>query len=137
MNKKLLYFIGLVVFLGILWFLPVPEGLTKEGYLSILVMLATVLFWVTEAIPLVFTAVFFTVFPSVVNIVPLPKMMSNFATPVLFFSFSMFIMSTAFYNSGFSRRIVLMASLKSKGSPDKLLLYLMLASGLLSCFFAE
>lgn len=137
MNKKLLCFLGLIVFLGILWCLPTPQGLTREGYLSIIVMLATVLFWVTEAIPLVFTAVFFIVFPSVVNIVPLPKMMSNFATPVLFFSFSMFIMSTAFYNSGFSRRLVLMASLKSKGSPGKLLLYLMLASGLLSCFFAD
>lgn len=137
MNKKLLCFLGIAVFLGILWFLPVPEGLSKEGYHSILVMMATVLFWVTEAMPLVFTAVFFIYFPSVIDLVPLPKMMSNFATPVLFFAFSMFIMSTAFYNSGLSRRIVLLSSIKSKGNPDKLLLYLMLASGLLSCFFAD
>lgn len=137
MNKKLLYLIGIVLFFGILWLSPVPEGLTKEGYYSILIMMATVVIWVTEVLPIAFAGVFFTVLPAVLHITPLPKMMANFATPVIFFVFSMFIMSVAFNNSGFSRRIVLLASLKSKGNPSKLLLYLMLASGFLSCIFAD
>lgn len=137
MNKKLLYLIGIALFFGILWFFPVPEGLTKEGYYSILIMMATVVFWVTEVLPIAFAGVFFTVLPAVLHIVPLPKMMTNFATPVIFFVFSMFIMSVAFYNSGLSRRVVLLSSIKSKGNPDKLLLYLMLTSGFLSCIFAD
>ncbi len=137
MNKKLLYFIGIAAFLCALYSLPVPDGLTADGYVSILIMIATVLFWVLEIFPIAFSAVLFTLLPAVLNIVPLAAMMNNFATPTLFFVFAMFIMSAAFYNSGLSRRIVLWASMKSKGKPDKLLLYIMLASGLLSCFFAD
>lgn len=137
MNKKLLYLIGIIVLSCILYCLPTPEGLTDKGYFSIILMMTTVLLWVTEVLPLVFTAVLFTVLPAVFHIETLGKMLSSFAAPTLFFVFAMFIMSAAFYNSGLSRRIVLLASIKSKGNPNKLLLYLMLASGFLSCFFAD
>lgn len=137
MQKKLVCFIGIIILSLVLNLLPTPEGLTPKGHMSIIFMLAAVLFWVTEALPIAFAAILFTVLPAVFHIVPLPKMMSNFATPTVFFVFAMFVVSIAFQNSGFSRRIVLWASVKSRGNPGKLLLYLMLAGGILSSILAD
>ncbi|WP_418764516.1 SLC13 family permease [Mailhella sp.] len=137
MQKKLVCFIGIILLSLVLYLMPTPEGLTPKGHASIIFMLAAVLFWVTEALPIAFAAILFTVLPAICHIAPLPKMMANFATPTIFFVFAMFIVSIAFQNSGFSRRIVLWASVKSKGNPEKLLLYLMLAGGLLSTILAD
>ena len=137
MQKKLVSFIGIVLLSLALYLLPTPEGLTPNGQYSIIFMLAAVLFWVTEALPIAFAAILFTVLPAIFHIAPLPKMMGNFATPTVFFVFAMFIVSIAFQNSGFSRRIVLWASVKSRGKPGKLLLYLMMAGGILSTILAD
>ena len=137
MQKKLLSFLGIVLLSFILYLLPTPEGLTPHGHSAIIFMLAAVLFWVTGVLPIAFAAILFTVLPAVFHIAPLPKMMANFATPTVFFVFAMFVVSIAFQNSGFSRRIVLWASVKSHGKPEKLLLYLMMAGGLLSSILAD
>ncbi len=137
MQKKLVCFIGIILLSLALYLLPTPEGLTPKGHMSIIFMFAAVLFWVTEALPIAFAAILFTVLPAVFHVAPLPKMMANFATPTVFFVFAMFVVSLAFQNSGFSRRIVLWASVKSRGKPEKLLLYLMLAGGLLSSILAD
>lgn len=137
MQKKLVSFLGIVLLSFILYLLPTPEGLTPHGHSSIIFMIAAVLFWVTGVLPIAFAAILFTVLPAIFHIAPLPSMMANFATPTVFFVFAMFIVSIAFQNSGFSRRIVLWASVKSRGNPQKLLLYLMLAGGLLSSILAD
>ena len=137
MRKKLISFISIVLLSVALYLMPSPEGLTPNGQYSIILMLAAVLFWVTEALPIAFAAILFTVLPAIFHVTALPKMMSNFATPTVFFVFAMFIVSIAFQNSGLSRRIVLWASVKSRGNPSKLLLYLMMAGGLLSSILAD
>ena len=71
------------------------------------------------------------------GILPLPKMMQLFATPTIFFVFAMFCIAIAFQNSGLSRRIVLWTSLRSKGSPVRLLLLLMMVCALLSTILAD
>ena len=137
MSKKTLYFLGIILCCFAFSLMPPPEGLTSKGWISIIFMMAAVLFWVTEALPIAFAAILFTILPAVFHIAPLPTMMANFATPTVFFVFAMFVVSIAFRNSGFSRRIVLWASMKSKGSPRRLLLYLMMAGSLLSTILAD
>ena len=137
MSKKTLYFLGIILCCFAFSLMPPPEGLTSKGWISIIFMMAAVLFWVTEALPIAFAAILFTILPAVFHIAPLPAMMANFATPTVFFVFAMFVVSIAFRNSGFSRRIVLWASMKSKGSPRRLLLYLMMAGSLLSTILAD
>ena len=81
-------------------------------------MLAAVLVWVFEVIPIAVSSILFTLLPVVAGIIPLPKVMAHFATPTVFFVFAMFCISIAFQNSGLNRRVVLWTSLRSRGNPS-------------------
>lgn len=137
MSKKLISFLGIIALCLALSLVPQPEGLTPKGQVSIIFMMAAVLFWVTEALPIAFAAILFTLLPAVFQVAPLPTMMANFATPTVFFVFAMFVVSIAFQNSGFSRRVVLWASMRARGNPRKLVLYLMMVGALLSSVLAD
>ena len=131
--------IGLAILLGyfLLVSLPCPDGLSPNGKRAIAMMFAAVLIWVFEILPVAVASVLFAVLPAVAGILPLPKMMQLFATPTIFFVFGMFCIAIAFQNSGLSRRIVLWTSLRSKGSPVRLLLLLMMVCALLSTILAD
>ena len=131
--------IGLAILLGyfLLVSLPCPDGLSPNGKRAIAMMFAAVLIWVFEILPVAVASVLFAVLPAVAGILPLPKMMQLFATPTIFFVFAMFCIAIAFQNSGLSRRIVLWTSLRSKGSPVRLLLLLMMVCALLSTILAD
>ena len=131
--------IGLAILLGyfLLVSLPCPDGLSPNGKRAIAMMFAAVLVWVFEILPVAVASVLFAVLPAVAGILPLPKMMQLFATPTIFFVFAMFCIAIAFQNSGLSRRIVLWTSLRSKGSPVRLLLLLMMVCALLSTILAD
>ena len=131
--------IGLAILLGyfLLVSLPCPDGLSPNGKRAIAMMFAAVLIWVFEILPVAVASVLFAVLPAVAGILPLPKMMQLFATLTIFFVFAMFCIAIAFQNSGLSRRIVLWTSLRSKGSPVRLLLLLMMVCALLSTILAD
>lgn len=136
-NRKLLAGLGMLVLYVLLVIVPPPEGLTVNAQKAIALMICAVLAWVFEVLPIAVSAILFTLLPVVAGIVPLPKAMADFATPTVFFVFAMFCISIAFQNSGLSRRIVLWTSLKSNGSPTRLLFLLMMVSALLSSFLAD
>lgn len=136
-SKRLLAGVGICALYGAVVMLPCPAGLTPAGKTSIALMLAAVLAWVFEVLPIAVAALLFTVLPVVAGIIPLPKVMGHFATPTIFFVFAMFCISLAFQNSGLNRRVVLWTSLRSGGSPKKLLFLLMMVSALLSSILAD
>ena len=117
--------------------LPTPEGLTPNGQKAIALMAAAVLAWVFEVLPLAAASILFTVLPAVMGVMPLPRVMGHFATPILFFLFAMFCTCIAFQNSGLSRRLVVWLSMKSGGSAKRLLFLMMMACGLLSTILAD
>ena len=131
--------IGLAILLGyfLLVSLPCPDGLSPNGKRAIAMMFAAVLIWVFEILPVAVASVLFAVLPAVAGILPLPKMMQLFATPTIFFVSAMFCIPIALQNAGLSRRIVLWTSLRSKGSPVRLLLLLMMVCALLSTILAD
>ena len=116
---------------------PTPEGLTPNGQKAIALMAAAVLAWVFEVLPLAAASILFTVLPAVMGVMPLPRVMGHFATPILFFLFAMFCTCIAFQNSGLSRRLVVWLSMKSGGSAKRLLFLMMMACGLLSTILAD
>jgi sodium-dependent dicarboxylate transporter 2/3/5 len=136
-TKKLFIGLGIVALYFIIAALPTPDGLTPVGKKAIAMMLAAVLVWVFEVIPIAVSSILFTLLPVVAGIIPLPKVMAHFATPTLFFVFAMFCISIAFQNSGLNRRVVLWTSLRSRGNPSRLLFFLMMVSALLSSFLAD
>lgn len=117
--------------------LPTPEGLTPVGQKAIAFMISAVLAWVLEVLPIAVASILFTVLPGITGVMPLPKVMGHFATPILFFLFAMFVTCIAFENSGMSRRLMAWLTMKSKGSSKKLLFLMMMTCGLLSTILAD
>ena len=136
-TKKLFIGLGIAALYFIITALPAPDGLTPVGKKAIAMMLAAVLVWVFEVIPIAVSSILFTLLPVVAGIIPLPKVMAHFATPTVFFVFAMFCISIAFQNSGLNRRVVLWTSLRSRGNTSRLLFFLMMVSALLSTFLAD
>ena len=136
-NRKLLSALGIAAFYIVLTSLPAPENLSPEGMKSIALMLCAVLTWVSNLLPIAVSSILFTLLTVVTGTVPLDKAMSYFATPTIFFVFAMFCIAIAFQKSGLARRITLWISLKSHGSPQRLLFFIMMVSALLSSFLAD
>lgn len=95
-TKKLFIGLGIAALYFIITALPAPDGLTPVGKKAIAMMLAAVLVWVFEVIPIAVSSILFTLLPVVAGIIPLPKVMAHFATPTVFFVFAMFCISIAF-----------------------------------------
>ena len=135
-NKLLSGAVVVAVYLAIS-LLPSPEGLTIAGQKAIALMTAAVLAWVLEVLPIAAASILFTVLPSVMGVMPLPKVMGHFATPIIFFLFAMFVTCIAFENSGMSRRLVAWLNRSAGGSSRKLLFLMMMTCGLLSTILAD
>lgn len=135
--KRGLYILGTICLYFILTMLPTPEGLSPEGQKAIALMLCAVITWSMKLLPIAVSSILFTCLTVVVGLVPFKKSLSLFATPPIFFVFAMFCNAIAFQNSGLNKRIVLWTSIKSKGNPRKLILYLMMATALISSFLAD
>ena len=136
-QKKLCAAIGIIIIYFVLVWLPTPEGMTPPAQKAIALMLCAVLTWVFEVLPIAVSAILFTLLPAALGVMPLPKVMGQFATPTIFFVFAMFCISIAFQNSGLSRRMVLWTSLKSRGNPRLFLFWMMMVSAVLSSFLAD
>lgn len=134
---RILAAVAIVALTFVIMALPGPAGLSAEGKTAVALMLAAVLAWAFEVLPIAVASVLFTVLTVVLKIMPLPRIMAHFATPTVFFVFAMFCISIAFQNSGLSRRIVLWISLKSRGKPKRLLFYMMMASAPMSMILAD
>lgn len=135
--KRLGCILGVFVLYFALIALPTPEGLTFPAQKAIALMVCAVLVWAMELLPLAVSSILFTCLAVVIGLAPLPKALAEFATPPIFFIFAMFCNAIAFQNSGLNRRVVLWTSIRSDGNPRRLLLYLMLATALISSILAD
>lgn len=136
-QKRLGTLLGIVAVYFLLVWLPTPEGLSPKAQKAIALMICAVLVWCTEVLPLGVASVFFTVCCVSTGIMPLPKVMANFADASIFFVFAMFLNAIAFQNSGLCQRVVLWTSVRSNGSPVKLSFYLMAVTGAISMVLAD
>ena len=86
MNNKKFYglFAAAVVLVGT-FLLPVPEGLTLAGKNTLGVLLAALILWTTEAIPLAITAFALIILQPIYGIADLNTAFKEFISPVIFF----------------------------------------------------
>lgn len=137
-SKRLfLFLLAVVAFLLIGYGMPEQEGLSREGQLSLALMVAAVIVWVAEIFPLALAALLMTVMQPVVGVAPMMTAMQNFANPIVFFMLGMFCFTFAFTRSGFSERVALWISLLAKGSPSRMVLCFIAGGTIISMFMAD
>jgi len=136
-TKKMLGILGIILLYFALAGLPSPEGLEPKAQKAIALMICAVITWSAELLPLGVSAVLFTVLAVPTGLLPLGKVMGNFADASIFFVFAMFCNAIAFQNSGLCQRVVLWTSMRSNGDPKKLTFYLMAVTALISMVLAD
>lgn len=134
--KALGCLLAVAVYLGIV-FIPFSSGLSLEGKKALGLMMAAIVIWASDALPLAMACTLFLFLQAVTGASTLPVALKNFAIPPLFFCFAMFCVVIAFQNSGLTQRIVLWTSLKSRGNPKRFLFLLMMVSAGISCVIAD
>lgn len=136
-TAKLVALAALVAAYFLLSGLPCPDGLNAEGQKAIALMVVVVIAWITEIIPIAISSLLFVFIQHIVGISNQSTAVANFATPTLLFVLASFFLAAALDASGLSRRMSLKLTTLSMGSPQKVLLYLMTATAVVSAFISD
>ena len=100
--------------------LPSPDGLGQEGQAVLGVVLAGVVLWISEALPLGLTALLILVLLGVVPTWRQSATFVGFASPVIFFLIGAAAIGTAVEATGLAERISRVLVRSARGSPSRL-----------------
>lgn len=114
-----------------------PEGLSPQGFRSLIVFLICLVLWVTHVLPLPVTGLFALVAPPLVGVMQAREAFSFFGSEPVFFIMGVFILATAMLKSGLSTRLALYLLKSGSKSPRRLIFQVMLTAALLSFIMSE
>lgn len=134
---KLVQLLGIIALYLLLTAVPTPPGLTPAAQKALALMVAAVLTWVLEVIPIGIASVLFIFLQGPLGIYPLGEAVTNFSTPTIFFILAMFLIATAFEESGLGRRLSLWLASLAGSNPRNVLLSFMLPTAIISMFLAD
>ncbi len=132
MTKKWLGLGLSILILLIGYFLPATVGLTQPGKMSIAILLAGIVLWVTEVMPLAITALFLMICMPYFDIFNWSTTWSKFISSVIFFIIATFAISVALIKTSLATRIAGVLVRWSKGNSKRLVLGFITGTALLS-----
>lgn len=115
---------------------PPPPPAT-HAYLTLGILAVAAVLFFTELVPLPVTAMLVPVGLSLFNIIPAKAAFANFGDQWVVIFMAMFIVGDAIFITGFADKVGKTALKLSKGSESKLLIYTMVAVGVLSAFLSN
>jgi sodium-dependent dicarboxylate transporter 2/3/5 len=129
---------GLALFLLLLG-LPAPEGLSVPAWRTAAVGALMATWWLGRVLPLAVTALIPVLALPVLGILPLADAAMAYADPLNLLMFGGFVLGYAMERAGLHTRLVaaLLRPAWVRGAPDRVLLALMLATGLLSSILSN
>ncbi|QWV95668.1 DASS family sodium-coupled anion symporter [Geomonas oryzisoli] len=114
-----------------------PEGLTVEGYRSLVLFGATVFFWISGLLPIAVTALLSMVMLPLLGIMDAKKTYSMFGNESVFFILGAFILAAALTGTGISARLARAMLARFGRTPARLALTVFLLSAFLSFIMSE
>ncbi|MBJ6799151.1 DASS family sodium-coupled anion symporter [Geomonas propionica] len=123
--------------IGFLIRLTPPEGLSVEGYRSLVLFGATVFFWISGLLPIAVTALLSMVMLPLLGIMDAKKTYSMFGNESVFFILGAFILAAALTGTGISARIARAMLARFGRTPTRLAFTVFLLSALLSFVMSE
>ncbi len=129
--------VAAIAYIVIAMFLPTPAGLEIAGKKAIALMVAAVILWVTEAVPVGYVSIALAMITGILGISPLGDTMKNFFSTTIIFMISSQLIAKAFVETGCGRRVALKISFMFGDTPSKVLLAFMLATGVISMFLVD
>lgn len=89
------------------YFLPTPDGLSRNGQVMIGIMLIGAVLWITELIPLAATGILIIIIQPILGTLPAEEVFSSFGNQAIFFLIGAFILAAAVEKYGLHRRLAL------------------------------
>ncbi|HUG40089.1 MAG TPA: DASS family sodium-coupled anion symporter [Longimicrobiales bacterium] len=132
--------VGLIaapVLLLVFLLLPLPSGMTEEGWRTAAVGLLMATWWVTEAIPIPATALLPLVLFPLLGIAPIGAAAEPFANPIIFLFLGGFILAGAMQRWALHRRIALGVVHALGTRPHRVVLGFMVATAFLSMWVSN
>jgi len=135
--KGILAFSAAVILVFLSRILPLPEGLSREGLTSIVLLIAAIVLWVSEAMNLAITTILIVSTIPFFNIMPAGSMFSSFAGSVFFFVLATFGLTAALVTSTIPTRIAGLILRWSGQNSRKLVVGFTLGTAILSSIMSN
>lgn len=117
--------------------LPLPEGITRTGFLSFAVFFGAIILWIVNSLPMCVTAMMMIFLMPALGIMDLNTVFSSFGGSSFFFAIATFAMSIALEKTSVPLRICNILTKWAKGSPRKLVIGMCLACGITSAVMSN
>lgn len=114
-----------------------PGDLSPEGQKALALMVAAVIIWSTEVVPVGFASIALPMLTGVLGICGIGATLQNFVNSTLIFMISSQLIARAFVETGVGKRVALKISFIFGDKPDKVLLAFMLATCVISMFLVD
>jgi solute carrier family 13 (sodium-dependent dicarboxylate transporter), member 2/3/5 len=128
---------AVAVIVAILMRLPPPQGLSPDGYRTLVLFGATIFFWISGLLPIAVTALLSMVMLPLLGIMDAKKTYSMFGNEAVFFILGAFILAAAMTGTGISARLARAMLAKFGRTPRSLALTVFLLSAFLSFVMSE
>ena len=128
--------LGLVGFLGIL-LLPAPDGLAREGWTVVALLVLMAVWWVTEAIPIPITSLLPLVVLPVFGVATIQEAADPYAHRVVILLLGGFILAKSVERWGLHERLALLTVSRFGSRPSGLSLGFLVAAALLSAWISN
>jgi solute carrier family 13 (sodium-dependent dicarboxylate transporter), member 2/3/5 len=134
--RPLVLLAGLGAFLAVRAFDP-PEGLSVAGQNSLAIFAVCLVYWVTNAIPLMVTSLLAMVLLPTTGALPAKDTYALFGNEAVFFILGAFILAASLMKCGLSTRIAVAILRRFGHTPRALLLSLFLMNAFMAFFMSE
>lgn len=138
-QKRLKQIMGVAAILlyFVIDFLPAPDGLSHEGKRILGYMIATIIFWVFEVLPIGMSSVCALLVLPLTGLTPMRAAMQSFAIPTIFFIMASFCFATGFIKTGLGYRLSLSLSTMFGNRSKFVLLAFMMSTAVISMVLAD
>ncbi|MBS3778013.1 MAG: anion permease, partial [Candidatus Thermoplasmatota archaeon] len=103
-KKNILYILIAFSIIILFYFLPTPSGLTDNGKIMIGILLMSLVFWITETIPLAVTGLLIMIAQPLFGVNSPEEVFSSFGNQALFFLLGAFILTSSLEKYGLHKR---------------------------------
>lgn len=135
--KKVLGLLLSIVAYIVVASLPTPDGLDITGQRAIALMIASVIFWSAEVIPIGVSSIMLPMLTGVLGICAVSQTLQNFVNSTILFMVAAQLIASAFTLSGVGKRVSLKVSFLFGNKPQKVLLSFMLFTCICSMFLVD
>ncbi|MBQ9069251.1 MAG: anion permease [Eggerthellaceae bacterium] len=137
MRKRVIGVVVAVVLVLVTAVMPVPEGTTREGILSLGVFGGALALWICNSMPMSVSAFGMMALMPLLSVMTLNDVFLQFGGTAFFFAIATFAVSIALENTTIPLRICHALTSRTKSNPSALVIAMMFACGIVSAFLSN